>query len=795
MNVVDLVNVDPSTSVLFVGSGFSLGGKNLYGQTPPNGSGLRRHMIETLRLPPDTQYDLQVLAEEFAADDEDRLYDELYNLFHITDPGAAQTKLLKEKWLRVYTTNYDNLIEVAQRANRHSTFAYTTEDNLPNKLAPNSIVHLHGSIDRLRNANVLDQIVLGETSYVRQYLSKSPWYTQFQHDIRFATNLFIVGYSLSDYHISALLLESPEIAERTYFIQPPCQDPRDERIFVRRTKSYGQTLFIGTEGFADLLSHLPRVEPALDPKRLKSFRLLDPQKDRKGLKAPTAPEVMDLLTFGTFNYTRAAATVPAPSYVIPRVKTVQEIVDGLTNGRAVIVDGRLGNGKTITLHLAFLELAQKGYVTFLFRAGGPSLEQELRALEGFKKLLILFDDYAASQDSMARIAAALPNAKFIVEIRTGILEVRYHEVREAVPQPYRRVSLNRLTETDFDDFISLCSRAGLPTRQLLARRGSAELRDLLLLLLGSPVIRDRIDHSIRPIFESPSRRSVLLLTTLLGKFHLSADPGFIRSVTGVDPYHEFRPQKEVADELFEADADVFRVRSSVFSEFAVNHMLKGNEIVDCLIEATRAAAARKTDRTYRVLMSNLMQYSNIDELFRGQADRRHQILSVYERLRWDQRINDEPLFWLQYAIAMAASEQLTAAEQFIRTSYERAADRTGFKTFQIDTQALRIILMIETEAPSGTPVSRIEEIIERLEKFNDMLGEESHRSYAVRVLEGVPDFVTSRHADLSQPERVALVFWINRLCDTLARLPPEFRARTGSDNTMKRLANAKAFLI
>ena len=77
-----LTEIDPSSAVLFLGSGFSLESTNLYGKAPPNGAGLRRYFIEKLGLPSDTSYDLHVLAEEFASESDVGLYRELYNLFH-----------------------------------------------------------------------------------------------------------------------------------------------------------------------------------------------------------------------------------------------------------------------------------------------------------------------------------------------------------------------------------------------------------------------------------------------------------------------------------------------------------------------------------------------------------------------------------------------------------------------------------------------------------------------------------------------------------------------------------------
>jgi hypothetical protein len=316
--------LDPRSAVLLLGSGFSLESTNLYGKSPPNGSGLRRHFIDELHFAPDTTYEIQVLAEEFESQSKITLFRELYNLFHITKIGLNQKAILSESWLRVYTTNYDDTVEMAHYELHIAENSYSNSDPLPNRLPGGSTIHLHGCIGRLTEDNVLEQLVLGESSYVRQYLSKSQWYAQFQGDLRFASNLFVIGYSLSDYHISALLLENPLLAIP--------EDP----IFSRRTASYGKTLFIGLDGFATLLKTIPRSKPLSDLTKLKGFRLLDPLRDKKGLQPPTAIEIINLFVFGTFNYSRCAATLPNQTYVINRATQIKELIENLERRRSII---------------------------------------------------------------------------------------------------------------------------------------------------------------------------------------------------------------------------------------------------------------------------------------------------------------------------------------------------------------------------------------------------------------------------------------------------------------------------
>ena len=287
---------DPESSILLLGSGFSLGATNIANESPPNGKGLRRHFIQKLGLPADTDYDLQVLSEEFAEDNPHMLCSELIKIFRLCALTKAQTAVLNEPWQRIYSTNYDDAVE-AHRLNKGAPpTAFDVSEPIPNKLPHGALVHLHGSIRLITPENVKGSLVLGEGSYVNQYVVRSPWYDQFQRDLTYASALYIIGYSLADYHIAGLLMANPKLAERTVFIQGP--DP--DKTFVRRTAKYGRTKFIGTDGFAEAIARAPR-HTTLSLDNLRSFRSLSPTRDKKTAARPTAAEVFDLLVYGNFD--------------------------------------------------------------------------------------------------------------------------------------------------------------------------------------------------------------------------------------------------------------------------------------------------------------------------------------------------------------------------------------------------------------------------------------------------------------------------------------------------------------
>lgn len=778
---------DPERSILFLGSGFSLGATNIANDSPPNGRGLRRHLIKQLKLPEDTDYDLQVLSDEFADGDAQKLRDELYRIFRLTELTAGQTAILNEPWRRIYTTNYDDAVELNRLNNKLPPNTFDVSEPVPNKLPDGAVVHLHGSIRLITPENVKDNLVLGERSYVNQYVVRSPWYDQFQRDLAFSKALYIVGYSLADYHIAGLLMANPTLAERTVFIQGPTPDP----VFLRRTAQYGRTMFIGTNGFAEMLKSTPRSTlPTLN--NLRAFRSLAPTRDKKAIARPTAPEVFDLLVYGNFDASRLARSQPSEDYAIARADAVRMAVELVEAKRSLVIDGRIGNGKSIFLHLLAFELSSRGWTCLMLQPGHPDLQSEIAALSEIERVVVFIDQYSSVQDNLTGLHEALPHAKFVLEVRTGTFEVRFHEFTKLLPKPFDRMSLNALTRSDVVGLSRLCERAGL---RAPAENFRGDLRDLLLELFNNAEIRSRVQTALAPLLETRAARRSATIMMLVAMHHGAVSPAFVRSIIGEDPFAVLKPLEDISSEIFEVSTDIFKARSAVFSSFVITAFVEKDEIADAVVAVTLAAAQRRSERPYRILMSNMIAYSSLQRILQGNRDRNSVVASIYERLRYDERINGEPLFWLQYAITMVEASHLDLANEYIDTAYRMAKNISGFQTYQIDTQAFRIALMRATTQQQGQTVSNIDAILSGIERIDTMLTDESHRSYAVKVLDYVQPFVFARIDDLTTGERIALQFWLLKVVRSLASLPDGFKATSGSNTVLQRLRMAAARFV
>ena len=783
--------LDAPGSILFLGSGFSRNAKNIRNESLPTGIGLRDELARLLDVNPG-DYDLKTLADEAASRSDINLYQTLYEIFTVKELQKPQDDILRLPWRRIYTTNYDDAIEFAFVKNSNKSPSFNYDDEKPKKLLNGSVIHLHGAIRSITEENVLDQLVLSENAYIRQHFETSPWYDDFDRDLRFCSACFFVGYSLSDYHISSLLMQNPAAREKTYFVTRKHYD----RIFANRVKPYGTILPIQLSGFAEFCNNVSKPHPISDPHSLKAFRYLDPFKDKKSLSPPTAVEVLNLVTYGTFNYRRCLSTLPGSAYVVPRQKLAEEAVNQLRHARCLLIHSRIGNGKSIFLYILAHKLSEQGFHCFWCRPNPLMQQQDLELLQTFDKPAIIFDSYDTAIDLIEQLTELPEESKFIVAVRTGVQDVRLHEIQSRLPDPLLRVDLNGIERVDKNDFKNLLDRSGVgvPNLEEVIEQ-CRDFREVVVTLYDNREIREKIRGELTPLLRDQKFRSVFVVSHLLKWVGQDVDAAFLRIVTHSDAYLEIAKFREIAEDVFALDDDNVQVRSAVFSEYLIQNHLSTSDIIENVYPIVVEAVKRKSERRYQAILSSLLRFSVLDRALRNDPHRLGSLISLFERLRCDIGVNQEPLFWLQYSILMTAAEDLESAESFINTAFSRASASPGFQPFQIDTYALRLLMLIEQRAKDETSIKRFEQIIEKLERVRSMIVEDSRRFHAIQVLEGIEPFVSARVEAFSTAESNAMVYHLALLIQNLEELSPDERAKTGSDLVKDSVTRAKQKIL
>ncbi|HEY6267883.1 MAG TPA: SIR2 family protein [Candidatus Acidoferrum sp.] len=188
-------------ALLFTGAGFSRGAVNLRNQQFKTGGQLAAHISKIVGLEAGTPLDdaTDEFLDRFGGE---RLIKELEMEFTASKVSKAHLQFAQIPWKRIYTTNYDNVLEHSFAQSQQRLRPVTLSEQIfetPKDCA--WCVHLNGFIGKLTLANISSEVKLTDTSYLTATLAESPWATVFREDLALASAVFFVGYSMADLDI------------------------------------------------------------------------------------------------------------------------------------------------------------------------------------------------------------------------------------------------------------------------------------------------------------------------------------------------------------------------------------------------------------------------------------------------------------------------------------------------------------------------------------------------------------------------------------------------------------------
>jgi hypothetical protein len=250
-------------AVLFTGAGFSLGALNLRGEPFKTGRQFAAHLAGMVGLPETTGLED---ASEWFTDQlgQGRLIEEMQQEFTVKQVSPSHVEMLSHPWRRLYTTNYDNVAEIAAAQSGKRLTPATLSDAIHTLPRTGTLsVHLNGFIDRLDASNINSDIKLTDTSYLTNTVATSPWATTLRQDLDAARAIFFVGYSTADIDIRRLLFERPSLKEKCFFIVGSAPDA----VAKQRIERFGAVLNMDLGTFASTLktaakSHSPQSDLA-----------------------------------------------------------------------------------------------------------------------------------------------------------------------------------------------------------------------------------------------------------------------------------------------------------------------------------------------------------------------------------------------------------------------------------------------------------------------------------------------------------------------------------------------------
>jgi len=210
-------------ALAFLGSGFSLGAVSVSGESIPNAGELAARLMSAAGETESADFDLA--ADLYAKKNPDNplaLNTFLEKQFLVKSVNSSHEEFSKYDWSRIYTTNYDNVVEFssAKLAIDRTPISWRSSPN-DHSRSENWIVHLHGFAGNLTKIGSSKEFLLGRQSYIELELLRTQWPTQLQADLAKASAIFVVGFSFNDLHIARLFRLSSSLKRKTFVVIHP----------------------------------------------------------------------------------------------------------------------------------------------------------------------------------------------------------------------------------------------------------------------------------------------------------------------------------------------------------------------------------------------------------------------------------------------------------------------------------------------------------------------------------------------------------------------------------------------
>jgi hypothetical protein len=785
------------TALLFTGAGFSFGATNV-NKTPPMGSlRLARALGDACLL--DETIELDIAADFFQ---EEKGVDALITLlcqeYKISSVARHHLALASVPWIRTYTTNYDDVYELAcksiPRTVQALTPRMTPEDVV---LSSNDCVHINGFIHDLSKTTIRTSFKLTRTSYLTDTFAANPWSELLRVDLAVAKAVVFIGYSLYDLDISRFLYPDERLRAKTVFIV----STTPTRIELRNLDRFGAVFPIGVDGVA---ARLESTRGTYSPKSAipPVFTSFDASVLPSPLRRVTDTDVFSLLMYGTLNENLLwHSSQPATNsvYAVNRAALDELKARISSNAPTIVIHSELGNGKTVLIEQLRCWLSDVQRHHFVLRATSRRTLEEIRTIcQAFERPVIIIENYETRLDLLKEITRQRrANSTLVLTSRTSAHDVRFRDL-SAVVGDFVELDANRLSPSDIEQFATLLSAHGLwgdfaaltnaKRTQLIAGDCRGQIRDVLLRVLESRSIRDRLSAELSGVEGFEDVYEVLIGIFILQYLAVQPNGQLLMDLFGPDTLLRLRELQSVLASFLDVKSGDVRARSSILSEFVLRNLANTGTVLDTLIKITEGAARHSGSRyvrnAFRDILIAIVRFSNLQGML-PERGRREAIIEYYESVKNLGSNQSNAHFWVQYAVARVTLSNFGEAGQYFRTAYSLASRIPGYDTSYIDNHYARYLLLrIISEPRWAEPIETFREAARILRK---QARESENRHYPFRVSSLFLDFYKAFETQLNDEQRGEIRSVAQEILENVARLPARIQEVASVQDCVRKL--------
>jgi len=702
----------------------------------------------------------------------------LKDRFTVSDVTTDMTDLLRFPWQTIYTTNYDNALELAANAaNIRAELLNNTDDPRGNTVGL-PIIHLHGYVRKWDIHNIRDSCVLGAESY-RKLTQVKQWLPRFQQDVDQAQIVVFVGFNAGDFHLNLALNDLTGLREKAFFINRPTAKADPD--VAAAQKRLGTVFYIGRSGLAKTLNSMLKQDAPKEP-RLASFSKFTPEPPAPTV--PTAQQIEDLFLFGTIEKGQLARdSINQTSEYHAQRQAVDDAAVAIDRGtRIVLFSGHPCDGKTLLTE----DLSHRLSVTrpvYTLRLSYDSLLNEVADIlhHAPNAALVIENCFDLPVERLECIARQFDGSEGILILTSRAVAVDASPAGMVMLQTlntFRQLTVERLTSGEaralsdladqiagWRDFRGLDSNSRLRFIQETCR---SSLPHFLMRLLRSEYVTGRYREEFNKLSLNKDQRFAVIIALYFSHIGENAPVSFLSNTMEVDfgaiiDGLNSGPGNNDVFRLVRRNGAMIEAVPSIGAENILANLFQDAEIVDAVVPILK-----KLSNTYRNpfeqrMFNQMMRFS----ILTGVVSDQRQIERFFDHNKQEQQIRRMPLFWLQWHMAKSAAGEFAPAEKYLEQGYAEASEyerRTGgkFDRRQLDDRRAKF-LMLRAERSERTGAELFRNFKEACELTGKILRQDDPQHYPFQTLKKIYDVYNSTRQKLMDEQRPIVMTWIRGL--------------------------------
>lgn len=780
-------------AILFIGSGFSLGAINEGNKKIETATPLAHKLLTECDFEEkDFTNDLGIASRIYqSTKSEIDLIEFLRKEYTAIDVTPEQEIIAQINWQRIYTTNYDNVFELACEKNKKKIQSVTLSDR-PNdfKNKSNLCIHINGDIKRLTQEKLNSEFKLTNVSYLTEDFNKSEWLTLFRSDLQTAKSIIFIGYSMQyDLDLQRIVYLTPKLIDKTFFIISE-QASKTEQALI---KTFGMPFPIGIKKLTEHINEIKKNHVHIT-KLPDSYLCFSKPKIKDFPSSILDIDEFNLLVRGEYNIDNLYYSTINPTdfvYSIHRSKHEEVIKLIKTGEHNILIHSDLGNGKSIFMTTLTAFLSKEGYNVLRFDKYYTTYNREIEQIcqkEG--QHILVFDDYMSYIDCLKELKIHRTNQILILSERSAMNDIYYNSLCDLFGD-FHNIDLNRLDSNEIKQFVNILDHYGFWNKFSAERIDRKEdyiktvckgqIKNIILKLLNSKTILESFQKLITSIRKRNGYYEAILFILIARVSKLDLDLEDLAYSLNMSQLNSPSFQKDPhVREFVDFSTYSIKSKSSIISQVLLQQIFDSTIVVDVMLSIFRNLNAHRHDEKIKRILKNMMMFTNIQQTInKDDANYKHNILRYYENIKPLSSCNKNPHFWLQYAIVKLSEYDYEQAQIYFDTAYSFAKKIENFDTYQIDNHYARFI--IENEIKFGTKATCMQAFSYAHSILMDPKHKTEVRYYPYRVAQNYYPFYERFYKELSHKEQE---IFIQSCFEILKRLKSYLETTTtASDRT------------